>query len=205
MTSVNAQSHTPQRVLKSSTYLKACFPIWLLFICCSSDQAEEEGRTLREENLVHQAHLPPRQKHNLSSGLLLHHQRLGTRAREWVVPALCSLGSTGKPEDVPFPLLFKKQVVVFVTEASSYSTLQEAGVRLISDDICRDPRVYGHHITTDMICAGLSGCVDACQVGKNFGGRWVILILTLPKKCRCPYLNRTLIKIFFFFWELLEN
>ncbi|XP_037532005.1 hepatocyte growth factor activator [Nematolebias whitei] len=48
-------------------------------------------------------------------------------------------------------------------KASSYSTLQEAGVRLISDDICRDPRVYGHHVTTDMICAGLSGCVDACQ------------------------------------------
>ncbi|XP_012730165.2 hepatocyte growth factor activator [Fundulus heteroclitus] len=44
-----------------------------------------------------------------------------------------------------------------------YSTLQEAGVRLISHDICKMPQVYGNHVTDDMICAGLSGCVDACQ------------------------------------------
>ncbi|XP_013874993.1 hepatocyte growth factor activator [Austrofundulus limnaeus] len=47
--------------------------------------------------------------------------------------------------------------------ASSYSTLQEAGVRLISDEICRHPGVYGNHVTSNMICAGLSECADACQ------------------------------------------
>ncbi|XP_042368524.1 hepatocyte growth factor activator isoform X2 [Plectropomus leopardus] len=48
-------------------------------------------------------------------------------------------------------------------KAEGYSSLQEAGVRLISHDACRKPDVYGNHVTADMICAGLNGCVDACQ------------------------------------------
>ncbi|PWA28924.1 hypothetical protein CCH79_00012979 [Gambusia affinis] len=48
-------------------------------------------------------------------------------------------------------------------KANGYSTLQEAGVRLVSHDVCKRPQVYGNHVTDDMICAGLSGCVDACQ------------------------------------------
>ncbi|XP_061620536.1 hepatocyte growth factor activator isoform X1 [Phyllopteryx taeniolatus] len=48
-------------------------------------------------------------------------------------------------------------------KADTYSSLQEAGVRLIPHDICRRPEVYGNHVTSDMLCAGLYGCVDACQ------------------------------------------
>ncbi|XP_078132006.1 hepatocyte growth factor activator serine protease isoform X1 [Sander vitreus] len=48
-------------------------------------------------------------------------------------------------------------------KAQGYSSLQEAGVRLIPHDTCRKPNVYGNHVTADMICAGLNGCVDACQ------------------------------------------
>nr|XP_019950976.1 PREDICTED: hepatocyte growth factor activator [Paralichthys olivaceus] len=44
-----------------------------------------------------------------------------------------------------------------------YSTLQEAGVRLIPHDTCKKPEVYGNHVTADMMCAGLNGCSDACQ------------------------------------------
>ncbi|XP_059211012.1 hepatocyte growth factor activator isoform X2 [Centropristis striata] len=44
-----------------------------------------------------------------------------------------------------------------------YSSLQEAGVRLISHEACRKPDVYSNHVTSDMICAGLNGCADACQ------------------------------------------
>ncbi|XP_053272676.1 hepatocyte growth factor activator [Pleuronectes platessa] len=44
-----------------------------------------------------------------------------------------------------------------------YSTLQEAGVRLIPQDVCKKPEVYGNHVTADMMCAGLNGCHDACQ------------------------------------------
>ncbi|XP_008296633.1 hepatocyte growth factor activator [Stegastes partitus] len=44
-----------------------------------------------------------------------------------------------------------------------YSTLQEAGVRLIPHDTCKKPEVYGNHVTAGMLCAGLNGCVDACQ------------------------------------------
>uniref|UniRef100_A0A3B4BG85 trypsin n=1 Tax=Periophthalmus magnuspinnatus TaxID=409849 RepID=A0A3B4BG85_9GOBI len=47
--------------------------------------------------------------------------------------------------------------------AEGYSTLQEAGVRLISQESCRKPEVYGNHVTSDMLCAGLNGCADACQ------------------------------------------
>ncbi|XP_047428167.1 hepatocyte growth factor activator isoform X1 [Mugil cephalus] len=48
-------------------------------------------------------------------------------------------------------------------KANGYSSLQEAFVRLISNDECRKPEVYGNHVTADMICAGLRGCTDACQ------------------------------------------
>lgn len=51
-----------------------------------------------------------------------------------------------------------------LTEAEGYSSLQEAGVRLVPHDQCRKPEVYGNHVTNDMICAGLNGCADACQV-----------------------------------------
>ncbi|XP_024144395.1 hepatocyte growth factor activator isoform X3 [Oryzias melastigma] len=47
-------------------------------------------------------------------------------------------------------------------KAREYSPLQEAKVRLIPHETCRKPEVYGNHVTSDMICAGLD-CVDACQ------------------------------------------
>lgn len=56
----------------------------------------------------------------------------------------------------------------YLTEGMGYSTLQEAGVRLTPHDNCKKPEVYGNHVTSDMICAGINGCVDACQVGKRF-------------------------------------
>ncbi|XP_072315548.1 hepatocyte growth factor activator [Eucyclogobius newberryi] len=48
-------------------------------------------------------------------------------------------------------------------KAEGYSSLQEAGVKLISHESCRKPEVYGNHLTSDMLCAGLNGCADACQ------------------------------------------
>ncbi|KAM9836423.1 hepatocyte growth factor activator [Aulostomus maculatus] len=48
-------------------------------------------------------------------------------------------------------------------KAEAYSSLQEAGVRLIPHEICKKPDVFGNHFTSDMICAGLNGCADACQ------------------------------------------
>ncbi|XP_020567298.1 hepatocyte growth factor activator isoform X2 [Oryzias latipes] len=47
-------------------------------------------------------------------------------------------------------------------KARDYSPLQEANVRLIPHETCKKPEVYGNHVTSDMICAGLD-CVDACQ------------------------------------------
>ncbi|XP_056156165.1 hepatocyte growth factor activator [Lampris incognitus] len=48
-------------------------------------------------------------------------------------------------------------------KANGYSTLQEAGVRLVPHSTCTKPEVYGNHVTSDMICAGSSQCADACQ------------------------------------------
>lgn len=53
-----------------------------------------------------------------------------------------------------------------LTEMNGYSSLQEAGVRLIPQDTCRKPDIYGNHVTADMFCAGLNGCADSCQVGR---------------------------------------
>lgn len=53
---------------------------------------------------------------------------------------------------------------LYLTEAQGYSSLQEAGVRLIPHNICRKPNVYSNHVTDGMLCAGLGKCADACQV-----------------------------------------
>lgn len=52
-----------------------------------------------------------------------------------------------------------------LAEAQGYSSLQEAGVRLIPHDACRRPEVYSNDFTDGMLCAGLGKCADACQVG----------------------------------------
>ncbi|CAL8327272.1 unnamed protein product [Lota lota] len=44
-----------------------------------------------------------------------------------------------------------------------YANLQEAGVRLVPQDFCTRPEVYGNHVTSNMLCAGTGRCVDACQ------------------------------------------
>lgn len=68
------------------------------------------------------------------------------------------------------------ELLCSLTEAEGYSTLQEGGVRLISQETCRKPEVYGNHVTADMLCAGLNGCVDACQVGNEM--QWMNSTLT---------------------------
>lgn len=59
-----------------------------MFVLCSSYQTEETGRALCEEDAIHQPHLPPRQEHDIPRQLLLHHQRLGANAWEWVMMSL---------------------------------------------------------------------------------------------------------------------
>lgn len=44
-----------------------------------------------------------------------------------------------------------------------YSDMQEAGVRLVPQDYCAKPEVYGNHLTSNMLCAGDGMCADACQ------------------------------------------
>lgn len=58
-------------------------------------------------------------------------------------------------------------ILLYLTEAQGYSSLQEAAVRLIPHDTCRKPDVYGNHVTDGMLCAGLGKCADACQVRKS--------------------------------------
>ncbi|CAF88878.1 unnamed protein product, partial [Tetraodon nigroviridis] len=62
-----------------------------------------------------------------------------------------------------FVVVFAISCVV-LPEAQGYSSLQEAGVRLVPHHVCRRAEVYGNHVTDGMLCAGLGGCADACQV-----------------------------------------
>ena len=46
--------------------------------------------------------------------------------------------------------------------------LREAKLKIISDDVCKQPHVYGHDIKSGMFCAGyLEGIYDACRVGRE--------------------------------------
>ncbi|TSY83944.1 Protein Dok-7 [Bagarius yarrelli] len=48
-------------------------------------------------------------------------------------------------------------------EGNSYSALTEGNVRLIPDEKCSSPEVYGSEVREGMLCAGSNSCVDACQ------------------------------------------
>lgn len=147
-----------------------------MFVLGSSHQTEETGRALCEKDAVHQPHLPPRKGHQVPRLLLLRYQRLGAHAREWVTMSL-RLHSHMMRRTLEATILFS-QFCRFCqylwghhcpvhpwTEAQGYSSLQEAGVRLIPHDTCRKPEVYSNHVTDGMLCAGLGKCADACQVG----------------------------------------
>ncbi|CAK7291435.1 Transmembrane protease serine 11A [Vulpes lagopus] len=46
----------------------------------------------------------------------------------------------------------------------SQNNLQEAKLKIISDEVCKQPHVYGHDIKSGMFCAGyLEGIYDACR------------------------------------------
>lgn len=53
---------------------------------------------------------------------------------------------------------------VCVLEGNSYSSLREGIVKLIPDEKCSSPEVYGSEVREGMLCAGSDSCVDACQV-----------------------------------------
>ncbi|KAF4071452.1 hypothetical protein AMELA_G00273420 [Ameiurus melas] len=48
-------------------------------------------------------------------------------------------------------------------KGNSYSSLREGIVKLIPDEKCSSPEVYGSEVREGMLCAGSDSCVDACQ------------------------------------------
>nr|XP_025859276.1 transmembrane protease serine 11A [Vulpes vulpes] len=65
----------------------------------------------------------------------------------------------------------------------SQNNLQEAKLKIISDEVCKQPHVYGHDIKSGMFCAGyLEGIYDACRgdsggplVVKDLKNTWYII------------------------------
>ncbi|XP_075399686.1 transmembrane protease serine 11A [Tenrec ecaudatus] len=61
--------------------------------------------------------------------------------------------------------------------------LQEARLKIISDDVCKQPHVYGNQIKIGMFCAGyLEGIYDACKgdsggplVAKDLNDTWYLI------------------------------
>ncbi|KAI5087956.1 hepatocyte growth factor activator-like [Silurus meridionalis] len=48
-------------------------------------------------------------------------------------------------------------------KGNSYSSLTEGIVKLIPEERCSSPEVYGSEVREGMLCAGSNNCVDACQ------------------------------------------
>ncbi|KAM9742101.1 transmembrane protease serine 11A [Dama dama] len=65
----------------------------------------------------------------------------------------------------------------------SQNDLREARLKIISDDVCKQPHVYGSDIKFGMMCAGyLEGIYDACRgdsggplVGKDLKDTWYLI------------------------------
>ncbi|KAK3523466.1 hypothetical protein QTP86_033597, partial [Hemibagrus guttatus] len=66
-------------------------------------------------------------------------------------------------EEVNAVLIERCQNTQCMTEGNSYSSLTEGLVKLIPDERCSSPEVYGSEVREGMLCAGSDTCVDACQ------------------------------------------
>uniref|UniRef100_A0A8D2H6E8 Transmembrane serine protease 11A n=1 Tax=Urocitellus parryii TaxID=9999 RepID=A0A8D2H6E8_UROPR len=85
----------------------------------------------------------------------------------------CFLSATGKVflNSGKFQVLSEKPSLVWSGE--SQNNLREAKVKIISNDVCKQPQVYGNDIKFGMFCAGyLEGIYDACR--GDSGGPLVI-------------------------------
>nr|XP_030736550.1 transmembrane protease serine 11A isoform X3 [Globicephala melas] len=137
---------------------------------------------------------PPLMKRNIER--IIVHERYHFPAKEYdiaVVQLSSSVTFTDEIRRVCLPeasVSFQPNSTVYVTGfgalfhgGESQNDLHEARLKIISDDVCKQPHMYGRHIKFGMFCAGyLEGVYDACMgdsggplVGKDLKDTWYLI------------------------------
>ncbi|XP_059946517.1 transmembrane protease serine 11A [Mesoplodon densirostris] len=137
---------------------------------------------------------PPLMKRNIKR--IIVHEGYHFPAREYdiaVVQLSSSVTFTDEIRRVCLPeasVSFQPNSTVYVTGfgalfhgGESQNDLQEARLKIISDDVCKQPHMYGRDIKFGMFCAGyLEGIYDACMgdsggplVGKDLKDTWYLI------------------------------
>ncbi|XP_034527889.1 transmembrane protease serine 11A [Ailuropoda melanoleuca] len=118
---------------------------------------------------------PPLMKRNVRR--IIVHERYRSPAREYdiaVVQFSPRITFTDDIRRVCLPeasAVFQPNSTAYITGfgalfygGESQNNLREAKLKIISDDVCKQPHVYGHDIKSGMFCAGyLEGIYDACR------------------------------------------
>ncbi|XP_032720336.1 transmembrane protease serine 11A [Lontra canadensis] len=120
---------------------------------------------------------PPLMKRNVRR--IIVHERYHFPAREYDIAAVQFSPRVTFTDDIRRACLpeasasFQPNSTVYITGfgalfygGKSQNNLREAKLKIISDDVCKQPHVYGRDIKFGMFCAGyLEGMYDACRVG----------------------------------------
>ncbi|XP_006916573.1 transmembrane protease serine 11A isoform X1 [Pteropus alecto] len=127
---------------------------------------------------------PPLMKRNVKRIII--HERYHSPAREYDIAVVQISPRVTFSDDIrrvclPEPSAsFRPNSTVYITGfgalfygGESQNDLREARLKIISDDVCKQPHVYGNDIKFGMFCAGyLEGIYDACR--GDSGGPLVI-------------------------------
>lgn len=127
---------------------------------------------------------PPLMKRNIKR--IIVHERYHSPAREYDIAVVQFSPKVTFSDDIRRVCLpeasasFQPNSTVYITGfgalfygGESQNDLREARLKIISDDVCKQPHVYGRDIKFGMFCAGyLEGIYDACR--GDSGGPLVI-------------------------------
>ncbi|GAB5570783.1 transmembrane protease serine 11A [Prionailurus iriomotensis] len=137
---------------------------------------------------------PPLMKRNIRR--IIVHERYHSPAREYDIAVVQFSPKVTFTNDIRRVCLpeasasFQPNSTVYITGfgalfygGESQNNLREARLKIISDDVCKLPHIYGHDIKSGMFCAGyLEGIYDACRgdsggplVIKDFKDTWYLI------------------------------
>uniref|UniRef100_UPI003D81C68A Transmembrane protease serine 11A n=1 Tax=Homo sapiens TaxID=9606 RepID=UPI003D81C68A len=118
---------------------------------------------------------PPLMKRNVRRFII--HEKYRSAAREYDIAVVQVSSRVTFSDDIRQICLpeasasFQPNLTVHITGfgalyygGESQNDLREARVKIISDDVCKQPQVYGNDIKPGMFCAGyMEGIYDACR------------------------------------------
>uniref|UniRef100_A0A8C9A3H3 Transmembrane protease serine n=1 Tax=Prolemur simus TaxID=1328070 RepID=A0A8C9A3H3_PROSS len=137
---------------------------------------------------------PPLMKRNIKR--IIVHERYHSPAREYDIAVVQFSPRVTFSDDIRRICLpeahasFQPNLTVYITGfgalyygGESQNNLREAKVKIISNDVCKQPQVYGNDIKFGMFCAGyLEGIYDACRgdsggplVAKDLKDTWYLI------------------------------